>query len=142
MVHSLRSVMNSLRQEEIADLHLITGDLPLGDNDNAIEHKRMGQKPIWLDLRKTCPTKLNLHHHWDLFKMRVSGATELEASSWRDRILPTFNSIGIETQLVTLAPELTDTFLYVRYIVFSPIFAAFLTLVLCSSTTTSSSHRN
>jgi hypothetical protein len=120
--------MNSLRQEEIADLHLITGDLPLRDNDSAIDLKRMGQKPTWLDLRKICPTKLNLHHHWDLFKMRMQGVTELEASNWRDRILPTFNSIGIETQLVTLAPELTDTFIYVRYIRFSLSSRPFLLL--------------
>ena len=112
--------MGSLRQEEIADLHLITGDFPLRDNGSfSVEQKRMGQKPTWLDLQKVCSTSLRLHHHWELFKMRVQGITEPDANTWREKTLPTFNSIGIETQLVTLAPEMTDTFLYVRHIRFS-----------------------
>jgi hypothetical protein len=115
LVHSMRSIMKSLRQEEIANLHLVTGDLPLRTEDGIPAGDiRIGQVPTWLDLQKVCSTTLRVHHHWDIFKMRVQGAIERNAKVWRESSLPTFNSIAIETQLVTLASELTDTILYVR----------------------------
>jgi hypothetical protein len=125
--------MRSLHPEEIADLHLITGDLPAGD-------MRIGQMPTWLDPQNTCSTHLRVHHHWEIFKMRMRGVVEPEAAAWRNNILPTFNSIGIETQLVTLAPELTDTILYVCYIVFFPDGRALILMfIFRSSMTTFSS---
>ncbi|KIM72381.1 hypothetical protein PILCRDRAFT_741928 [Piloderma croceum F 1598] len=105
LVHSLRSVIHSLREEDLADLHLVTGDLPAGE-------MRIGQMPTWLDRNKSCSTHLQVHHHWDIFKMRSQNVLEPKAKVWRESILPTFNSIAIESQLVTLAPQLTDTALY------------------------------
>lgn len=113
LVHSLRSVMHSIRQEEVADFHLVTGDLPLRDAGGIqVGQVRIGQVPTWLNSQKSCPTRLRVHHHWELFKMRVQDTVEPEANTWRERVLPSFNSIGIETQLVTLAPELNDAIIY------------------------------
>jgi hypothetical protein len=116
----MRSVMHSLREEDLADLHLVTGDLPAGE-------MRIGQMPTWLDRNKSCSTHLQVHHHWDIFKMRDQNVLEPEAKVWREGILPTFNSIAIESQLVTLAPQLTDTALYVCVV--SP-FYSFLKICL------------
>jgi len=99
--------MHSLRQEELADLHLVTGDLPAGE-------RRIGQMPTWFDREKNCSTHLQVHHHWEIFKVRSQDILEPEAKTWRESVLPTFNSIAIESQLITLAPQLTDTTLYVR----------------------------
>ena len=148
-MHSLRSVMHSLGQDEIADVHVLTGDLPLDTTQTNITDlpqdpttttttthnltaplqdtalnlnntttmgpsMRIGQVPAWLGLHKTCETPFRVHHHWDVFKMRDRGAGEAQAAAWRKNTLPSFNSIGIETQLVALAPELSDDVIYVR----------------------------
>jgi hypothetical protein len=122
--------MHSLREEDLADLHLVTGDLPAGE-------MRIGQMPTWLDRNKSCSTHLQVHHHWDIFKMRIRNVLEPEAKVWRENILPTFNSIAIESQLVTLAPQLTDTalyvcvvspFLFISYNMFIPIFHSSTTI--------------
>lgn len=113
LVHSLRSVMDSLRLEEVEDFHLVTTDLPLRDaNGLLVDQTRIGQVPTWLNLQKHCPFRLHVHHHWDLFKMRKQNVTEPQAEKWRQNILPTFNSIGIESQLATLVPEMNDNILY------------------------------
>ncbi|KZP14786.1 hypothetical protein FIBSPDRAFT_959374 [Athelia psychrophila] len=100
---------------------------------------RLGQVPTWLNLdlagggdeEGLCMNGpgVSVHHHWALFKQRAGSvgpsangdeawetAREKEADEWRDSVLPTFNSIGIETQMGTLAPRLRDTFLYVRFL--------------------------
>lgn len=110
----MRSAFRSLRQEDLADLHLVTTDLPL-DQDTSI---RIGQTPGWLSLYGECTPRVRAHYHWELFKARGGEINEEQAETWRERALPTFNSIGIESQLVTLAPELTDTMLYVSELSF------------------------
>lgn len=90
-------------------MHLITTDLPVD------EGKRVGQIPNWLNLDALCAPSITIHHHWHLFKSRGREHSEQQARIWKENVLPTFNSIGIETQLTTLAPSLTDTFIYVRY---------------------------
>lgn len=106
----MRSIMHSLPEEDIAGLHLVTTDLPIG-NETRI---RAGQVPSWLSSQQSCSTHLTLHHHWDLFKLRPTPNHELDSRIWRANALPSFNSIGIESQMVSLVPELTDTILYVR----------------------------
>lgn len=110
LLYSMRSIIQSLPEEDIAGLHLITTDLPIG-NETEI---RAGQVPSWLGEQSNCKPQINLHHHWNLFKMRPSAASETLERNWRAEALPSFNSIGIESQIVTLASQLTDTILYVR----------------------------
>lgn len=142
LVHSMRSAVKALGRDAIDGFHLVTTDLPLpalslaeldedededeGSSLEARGDERMGQIPTWLNLdAEACAggPGVQMHHHWDLFKMRAAEAAETErareeqekaAGVWRDAVLPSFNSIGIETQLVTLASKMRDTFLYVR----------------------------
>lgn len=101
--------MHSLPAGDIAGLHLVSTDLPTNDGTRA------GQVPLWFKAEETCAPHVQVHHHWDLFKMRTGvNAREEEATQWREKALPSFNSIGIESQLVSLAPQLTNTILYVR----------------------------
>lgn len=111
----MRSVVASLPPGEVAGLHLITTDLPLVNTTR----RRIGQIPTWLDVETVCTPHIYTHHHWELYKSRGRGHNETEALAWKSEILPTFNSIGIETQLPSLAPELTDTFIYVSVLLLS-----------------------
>jgi hypothetical protein len=116
-VYSLRSILRAFHPEEIAGLHLVTTDLPR----NTTGGMRVGQVPTWLNLESHCIPHIYLHHHSQIFKLRGQEARDRDAATWREHVLPSFNSIGIESQLVTLAPELTDTILYVRRATILPI---------------------
>ncbi|KZP18337.1 hypothetical protein FIBSPDRAFT_594037 [Athelia psychrophila] len=115
--------MKALPAESIAGLHVVTTDLPMSSEDVGT---RYGQVPEWLNRTHaedgSCAPAVHMHHHWDLFKMRthagqstagnVTEEGEARAEAWRERVLPSFNSIGIESQLVSLAPQLSNTILY------------------------------
>ena len=102
--------MAALPAAAVAGLHVVSADLPLPDGTRA------GQVPTWLVSQDGCTPRLEMHHHWDLFKMRTNGTgDEEEARAWRESALPNFNSMGIETQLVSLAPRLSQTIIYVRF---------------------------
>lgn len=104
--------MKSFKPDEIAGLHVVTTDLPI-ENDTRVTTTREGQVPSWLNLNPSCLPAIQFHHHWQLFKVRGRQTSERIARIWRETVLPTFNSIGIETQIPTLAPNLTETILYV-----------------------------
>ncbi|KAF7966442.1 hypothetical protein HWV62_38384 [Athelia sp. TMB] len=109
LLYSLRSVMAALPAAAVAGLHVVSTDLPLPDGTRA------GQVPTWLAPQDGCVPRLEMHHHWDLFKMRTNGTgDEDEARAWRERVLPSFNSMAIETQLVSLAPRLSQTIIYLN----------------------------
>ena len=80
----MRSVVRSFHPNELDKLHLVTTDLPFD----------------------------RIPHHWELF--RQHRAINADENEWRANILPTSNSIGIEAQLVSLAPKMDDIFIYVR----------------------------
>ncbi|KAF7968346.1 hypothetical protein HWV62_30941 [Athelia sp. TMB] len=110
LLYSLRSVMAALPAAAVAGLHVVSTDLPLPDGTRA------GQVPTWLAPQDGCAPRLEMHHHWDLFKMRTNGTgDEEEARAWRERALPSFNSMAIETQLVSLAPRLSQTIIYLTH---------------------------
>lgn len=106
LLYSMRSVVRSFHPNELDKLHLITTDLPFNRNT------RLGQLPTWFMVDQTCTLRIKAHHHWNLF--RQYGAINTDEDDWKASILPTFNSIGIEAQLVSLAPEMGDIFIYVR----------------------------
>jgi len=69
---------------------------------------RTAQIPHWLDLSTvnfaSVPSKdspvLRIHPHSELFK--TGNSNEKEALLWRDSVLPSFNSLAIESQLANL----------------------------------------
>ena len=108
LLYSMRSVVRSFHPNELDKLHLVTTDLPF----DRIPNTRLGQLPTWFREDEPCTPRIELHHHWELF--RQHRPIKADEDEWKASILPTFNSIGIEAQLVSLAPKMGDIFIYVR----------------------------
>ncbi|KAJ7067822.1 hypothetical protein C8F01DRAFT_1115840 [Mycena amicta] len=94
MVHSMRSVLNSLPPELVRRYILITADVSADDT----EELRFGSVPTWLDL----DSNVQVAHHSDIYRVPESllSPDDPLGRRWRDRIVPSFNSLAIESQLV------------------------------------------
>ncbi|GAA5932899.1 hypothetical protein JCM1841_005189 [Sporobolomyces salmonicolor] len=135
---SLRSVLSSLPSTQLSTLHLVVGDTPshppssraptidptnFPHSTDYYASTRYAQLPHWIALpaiefsetrtrfRSSDQTRLKVHPHSELFK---SGAGGLEqARHWQDQVLPSFNSLAIESQLANIDTEAT-TALYLN----------------------------
>ncbi|KAJ7698256.1 hypothetical protein B0H17DRAFT_1196847 [Mycena rosella] len=117
--YSLRSARNATASWPNSTWHVITADVPdpsLNSTSPDYEH-RLGLVPQWLDVECTfqCGEEGNprilLQHDTQLFRLTgspgaVLGATN--ASEWLNRILPSFNSHAVESQLPQLDPEIVS----------------------------------
>ncbi|GAA5862968.1 hypothetical protein JCM1840_002342 [Sporobolomyces johnsonii] len=113
---SLRSVLSSLPSTQLSTLHLVVGDtlshspssrVPTVDPTNAphsvdyYASTRYAQLPHWV----------NLSSIDELFKSDAGGLEQ--AREWQDKVLPSFNSLAIESQLANIDTEAT-TALYLN----------------------------
>lgn len=126
--YSIRSVQESFGNA-LRTLHLIVNDYPSFSPPSSLDPystpysptSLLAQIPHWLRLpsvdfsepgvpsRSTKPT-LMVHPLFQIFKRRGSSspldpgfeAEELEAEQWRASVLPSFNSLSVESQLPNL----------------------------------------
>ncbi|BGP45053.1 hypothetical protein JCM10450v2_000870 [Rhodotorula kratochvilovae] len=134
---SVRSVLASLPVSALSTLHLVVGDTPAHSPSSSRSSEstnpsftfnalstRLAQIPRWVNLssfefgtaseRRGGGEKpsLRVHPHSELFK---TGATtdEAKAAVWHDTVLPSFNSLAIESQLANI-PFASSTALYLN----------------------------
>ncbi|EIN08240.1 hypothetical protein PUNSTDRAFT_134631 [Punctularia strigosozonata HHB-11173 SS5] len=109
LLYSMRSVRDATRDWAASRWHLVTNsyDAPegaeLGERD-----KRLGQVPQWMDLHLAETQGVTFHHDADIFKpLPQSPDAELsdrDIAAWRAAVLPTFDSMAVESQLANLPP--------------------------------------
>ncbi|GAA5842285.1 hypothetical protein JCM9279_005333 [Rhodotorula babjevae] len=118
---SIRSVVQSLGASSLSTLHLVVGDTrtsspadgDLLDPDGTSRRPcRLAQLPQWLELSTVVLSEPHLvatsrspqllvHAHSELFKADPA-LDESAASAWQQKVLPSFNSLAIESQLANL----------------------------------------
>ncbi|KAJ6612140.1 hypothetical protein B0H10DRAFT_326345 [Mycena sp. CBHHK59/15] len=108
LLNSMRSVLHSLPSGLVRKYMLFTADVAADDTDEL----RLGSVPTWLD--PDLPG-LEVRHHSDFFRVPTSSLpspsidAERKARDWRDSLVPSFNSLAIESQfanLLDVAPAL------------------------------------
>ncbi|GAA5831300.1 hypothetical protein JCM3766R1_003003 [Sporobolomyces carnicolor] len=137
---SIRSAVASLSPESISTVHLVVGDTPshipgLTESDllllASVEEARntsvqsvfgrSAQTPHWLNLStiefatssletSSSPT-LRIHPHSELFKTKAQSRDD--AREWQDSVVPSFNSLAIESQLPNLELD-SETAIYLN----------------------------
>lgn len=124
MRNSMRSVLKSLPSELVQKVWgsfpcshdrnsdreqyiLLTADVAADDTKEV----RLGSVPTWLDVGQG--SALRLFHHSDVFRIPESslpaGSDAEQQKEWRDKFVPSFNSLAIESQLANIA-DLAPTF--------------------------------
>ncbi|KAJ7144500.1 hypothetical protein C8R44DRAFT_760014 [Mycena epipterygia] len=71
--------------------------------------RRLGLVPQWLEPQCAANSGIKLHHDTQIFRLTGAPGTELtpaDASDWLGRVIPSFNSHAVESQLAHLDPEL------------------------------------
>ncbi|KAJ7718425.1 hypothetical protein B0H16DRAFT_1700664 [Mycena metata] len=117
--YSLRSVRNATATWPNSTWHIVTADIPEPSaNDTALDRPlRLGQVPQWLDIECAFDRSadgqppIRWHHHSQLFRLTARlgiGLMPTNVSDWLGRILPSFNSFAIESQLPQLDPAIVS----------------------------------
>ncbi|KAJ7708167.1 hypothetical protein B0H17DRAFT_1325114 [Mycena rosella] len=117
--YSLRSARNATATWPNSTWHIITADVPdpNTNNNTAVDHnRRLGLVPQWLDIQ--CAFRgqdghppIRLQHDSQLFRLTGRPGAALEsanATDWLDKILPSFNSHAVESQLPQLDPRIVS----------------------------------
>ncbi|KAJ7086180.1 hypothetical protein B0H15DRAFT_361823 [Mycena belliarum] len=111
MINSMRSVFSSMPSEVVRKYILLTADVAAEDTAEL----RLGSVPTWMDTNHS--TSLQILHHSDVFRVPRSSLPQIEVEGhgleWRDRNVPSFNSLAIESQLANI-PESAPTILYLN----------------------------
>ncbi|KAJ6516459.1 hypothetical protein C8R45DRAFT_960203 [Mycena sanguinolenta] len=96
MVNSMRSVWKSIPSSLVRKYILLTADVSADDT----EELRLGSVPLWLNITQQ-NDQLQVIHHSDIFRILESSlpVADSQGLAWRDRFVPSFNSLAIESQL-------------------------------------------
>ncbi|KAF7330908.1 hypothetical protein MVEN_02430400 [Mycena venus] len=112
MINSMRSVFKSMPSALVRKYILLTADVPADDT----EELRLGSVPIWLNLSHE-RDDVQVLHHSDVFRTLESSLSDTEMENqgraWRDRFVPSFNSLAIESQLANIE-DLAPTIYYLN----------------------------
>ncbi|KAJ7267659.1 hypothetical protein B0H12DRAFT_1229947 [Mycena haematopus] len=120
--YSLRSAFKNTKSWKDSVWHIVTADVP--DPDAFDDAQRLGLVPQWLDLESAWAGGENeeppvyLYHDSELFRLTtLPGHTPTidQVDRWRNNVLPTFNSMAVESQLPHLNPEIvSENILYLN----------------------------
>ncbi|KAJ7638322.1 hypothetical protein FB45DRAFT_399046 [Roridomyces roridus] len=103
MLYSMRSVLTALPTHLVGQYILLSADVAAEDT----EELRLGSVPTWLNV----DSAVRILHHSDVF--RKPAVSETEARHWKDGIVPSFNSLAIESQIANVE-SLAPTLLYLN----------------------------
>ncbi|KAJ7247002.1 hypothetical protein C8J57DRAFT_1359794 [Mycena rebaudengoi] len=112
--YSLRSARSATASWPNSTWHIVTADMPDPDNTSTDQPRRLGLVPQWLDV--TCAhypgfegqPPIHLQHDTQLFHLTGKPGAALkvqDASDWLNKIIPSFNSHAVESQLPHLDPD-------------------------------------
>ncbi|KAJ7020020.1 hypothetical protein C8F04DRAFT_1145945 [Mycena alexandri] len=113
--YSMRSAFANTKSWKHSVWHVVTADVP--DPDAFDDAERLGLVPQWLDVEtawaggKNAEPPVYLYHDSELFRLTsLPGHTPTieEVDRWRNTVLPTFNSMAVESQLPHLDPEIVS----------------------------------
>ncbi|KAF7357842.1 hypothetical protein MVEN_00830400 [Mycena venus] len=113
--YSLRSAFQNTKSWKHSVWHIVTADVP--DPDAFDDSQRLGLVPQWLDFDRAWAGGENgeppvyLYHDSELFRFTsLPGHTPTidQVDKWRSNVLPTFNSMAVESQLPHLDPEIVS----------------------------------
>ncbi|KAJ7179662.1 hypothetical protein C8R46DRAFT_1325404 [Mycena filopes] len=112
MVNSMRSVWESLPATLVNKYILLTADVSADDT----EELRLGSVPIWMNTSQE--DRLQVLHHSDVFRVPETSLPKTDdraqqGREWRDRFVPSFNSLAIESQIANI-PHLAPTVFYLN----------------------------
>ncbi|KAK7005985.1 hypothetical protein R3P38DRAFT_2729323 [Favolaschia claudopus] len=111
--YSLRSAFKNLGHWKNSAWHVVTADVPTHGPFQG-DAQRLGLVPQWLDVDRARIGGVNgeppiyLYHDSEVFRYTSSPGhtpTVEEVNKWRQSVLPTFNSMAVESQLPHLDPE-------------------------------------
>ncbi|BGP29032.1 hypothetical protein JCM10296v2_000768 [Rhodotorula toruloides] len=145
--YSIRSAIEAIPDSSLSTLHLVVGDTPAYspfappalDAAPPANATRFAQIPHWLDLpkielsepaltaRSSRKPSLVVHPHSELFKSSQFDDDEAQGAEWRTSVVPSFNSLAIESQLPNLpltartALYLNDDFFLMRNLAFTDL---------------------
>ncbi|GAA5889998.1 hypothetical protein JCM5296_003673 [Sporobolomyces johnsonii] len=111
--YSVRSVVQAFAPSAVRKIHLLTADVPangllrdildphrtVDESAPVLTASRLGQRPTWLNASASAVPPLELSHHSAIFENEV--------------LLPTFNSLSIESQFPSLCLA-SEHFLYMN----------------------------
>ncbi|KAJ7130267.1 hypothetical protein C8R44DRAFT_978397 [Mycena epipterygia] len=113
--YSLRAARKATASWPKNTWHVVTADVP---DPSAVDyHRRLGLVPQWLDIECAFhgnpdgQPPIRLQHDTQLFRLTGRPGAVLraaEATNWLFKILPSFNSLAVESQLPQLDPELVS----------------------------------
>ncbi|KAJ6629461.1 hypothetical protein B0H10DRAFT_2208848 [Mycena sp. CBHHK59/15] len=113
--YSLRSAFQNTKTWKDSVWHVVTADVP--DPEAFDNNQRLGLVPQWLDIECSWARGANgeppvyLYHDSEVFHLTSSPGhvpSLEEVETWRDVVLPTFNSMAVESQLPHLDPEVVS----------------------------------
>ncbi|KAJ7097451.1 hypothetical protein C8R44DRAFT_889358 [Mycena epipterygia] len=109
--YSLRAARAATARWPISAWHIVTADVPHPNAYYTPDHqRRLGLVPQWLDIECTSATEPPIHLHHDTQIFRLTGRpgdalTAADATDWLGKVIPSFNSHAVESQLPHLDPE-------------------------------------
>jgi hypothetical protein len=114
LLYSMRSALTYLGNQTMQRLHILANSYR---HPNGSADVMTGQVPSWLekDDALTGKGRVVLHHDADYFKpMQCPGTnlSSLETQNWREAVLPTFNSLAIESQIHNIDNLASDQLVY------------------------------
>ncbi|KAJ7733077.1 hypothetical protein DFH07DRAFT_846063 [Mycena maculata] len=113
--YSLRAARNATASWPNSTWHVITADVP--DPDETDDNRRLGLVPQWLDIECAFygspegQPSIRLQHDTELFRLTGRPGATLKAtdsSTWLQKVIPSFNSHAIESQLPQLDPDIVS----------------------------------
>ncbi|KAJ6629468.1 hypothetical protein B0H10DRAFT_2208855 [Mycena sp. CBHHK59/15] len=113
--YSLWSAFQNTKTWKDSVWHVVTADVP--DPEAFDDNQRLGLVPQWLDIECSWARGANgeppvyLYHDSEVFHLTSSPGhvpSLEEVETWRNAVLPTFNSMAVESQLPHLDPEVVS----------------------------------
>ncbi|KAJ7467158.1 hypothetical protein FB451DRAFT_407107 [Mycena latifolia] len=113
--YSMRSAFKNTKTWKHSVWHIVTADVP--DPDEFDDNERLGLVPQWLDFDTAWAggehgePPVYLYHDSEIFHLTsLPGRTSTieEVDKWRSSVLPTFNSMAVESQLPHLDPDVVS----------------------------------
>ncbi|EPQ31660.1 uncharacterized protein PFL1_00993 [Pseudozyma flocculosa PF-1] len=117
LLYSMRSSLASLGSSSLRKMHIMASAYPMGSMVGA-GTKMIGQIPSWLrkDVATSKTEQVVLHHDAEYYRPmphhdRPDMSLE-EVQQWRERTIPSFNSLAVESQLFNLEDNESDQLVY------------------------------
>lgn len=118
LLYSMRSALTSLGPNVLSKMHIMASAYPIGKATLGAGSRMIGQIPAWMKKEATLTTeeKVVLHHDSEYFRPmarhEADPNSEINVEEWRQKTIPSFNSLAVESQLFNLEDNDADQLVY------------------------------